>query len=99
MIRRRYCPKANSCEAPVCPMDPDWKYQTQMAGDQVCFYLYGGKQLVDFNHVDLDTQAKLKHMIIEFITEINAQYGHDYIRQKLREAEQSSQIMGQHRLS
>ena len=32
------CPKFNSCSAPICPLDPNWKLRPYLDGERVCFY-------------------------------------------------------------
>jgi len=33
------CTKYDSCSAPVCPLDPEWKNIHHLKGERVCFYL------------------------------------------------------------
>lgn len=33
------CPKFNSCNAPVCPIDPDWQKRKHISGDKCCVFL------------------------------------------------------------
>lgn len=33
----RRCPKFNSCSAPICPLDKDWK--SRVKGGDICPYL------------------------------------------------------------
>jgi hypothetical protein len=33
------CPKFDSCNAPICPLDPDWKRRSHLDGERVCYYL------------------------------------------------------------
>ena len=33
------CPKRASCNAPVCPLDPDWQRHTTLAGEASCLFL------------------------------------------------------------
>ena len=33
------CPKFNHCEAPVCPLDKNWRSCRTGKDEQVCFYL------------------------------------------------------------
>lgn len=41
MMRRSDCPNTNRCAAPLCPLDPCWREQTQMDYEPVCFLLQG----------------------------------------------------------
>ena len=33
------CKKYDSCSAPICPLDPDYKLRVHLAADRVCLYL------------------------------------------------------------
>jgi len=33
------CPKFESCSAPICPLDDDWKLRSHLDGERVCYYL------------------------------------------------------------
>jgi len=33
------CPKFNQCNAPICPLDSDWKKRKFISGDKCCVYL------------------------------------------------------------
>ena len=33
------CPKFESCSAPICPLDPDWRKRRHLKVERVCFYL------------------------------------------------------------
>ncbi len=33
------CAKYESCSAPICPLDPDWRKRNHLKGERVCFYL------------------------------------------------------------
>ena len=33
------CPKFNQCNAPICPLDPEWKKRKHISGDKCCAYL------------------------------------------------------------
>ena len=33
------CPKFQKCNAPICPIDPEWQKRKHISGDRVCFYL------------------------------------------------------------
>ena len=37
--RMEQCPKFNHCEAPVCPLDKNWRDCRTRKNEQVCFYL------------------------------------------------------------
>jgi len=33
------CPKFESCSAPICPLDAQWRMRAHNPGDRICFYL------------------------------------------------------------
>ncbi len=33
------CPKFQSCSAPICPLDPNWRKACHLKGERICFYL------------------------------------------------------------
>jgi len=33
------CPNFNSCSAPICPLDHDWRRRGYLDGERVCYYL------------------------------------------------------------
>lgn len=33
------CPKFDGCNAPICPLDPDWEQRRHLDGEKACFYL------------------------------------------------------------
>ena len=35
----RTCPKFDSCNAPICPLDPDWERRNYLKGEATCVYL------------------------------------------------------------
>lgn len=39
MFDTTQCPKWNKCNAPACPIDPDWHKRALMNDDPVCFYM------------------------------------------------------------
>lgn len=86
MVSMRDCPKFNSCCAPVCPLDPEWRERSQLNSEPVCFYLMeivkdGGAERV--RHGTPDGMAE---QVAEVLDELSTQVGHAYIRHKLRRA-------------
>jgi hypothetical protein len=33
------CPRWDKCNAPICPLDPDWRKRVLLSNDTTCFYL------------------------------------------------------------
>lgn len=38
-MKPEYCPRFDSCSAPLCPLDADWRRRRHLNGDRVCAYL------------------------------------------------------------
>ena len=38
-IARNMCPKWEKCNAPICPLDPEWEKRSMLGEDPTCFYL------------------------------------------------------------
>ena len=35
----KHCPKWEKCNAPLCPLDPDWQKTRHLKGESVCHWL------------------------------------------------------------
>ena len=33
------CPRFNKCDAPLCPIDPEWRKRKMLKNERVCHYL------------------------------------------------------------
>jgi hypothetical protein len=38
-IQPSQCPKFERCNAPLCPLDPDWRQRGFFKGEAICFYM------------------------------------------------------------
>ena len=38
-MRPEDCPKFARCNAPICPLDPDWEQRSHLQGDSSCLYM------------------------------------------------------------
>lgn len=38
-ISMEHCPKFHHCNAPLCPLDPDWRERSMLQGENLCHYL------------------------------------------------------------
>ena len=38
------CPKFQHCNAPICPLDAEWRNRKHIYGERVCFYLIEAKK-------------------------------------------------------
>lgn len=39
MLDMSQCPKFHHCDAPLCPLDPDWKKRKMVQDENLCHYL------------------------------------------------------------
>lgn len=83
MMRRCDCPNANRCAAPLCPLDPCWREQTQMEYEPVCFLLQG---LVVNRHKPKDVgdiPEPIIDRVVAVMNELCTVRGYSYIRDAL----------------
>ena len=38
-LNMEQCPKFHHCNAPLCPLDPEWNRRTMIQGENLCHYL------------------------------------------------------------
>ena len=86
MVSMHDCPKFNSCRAPVCPLDPEWRERTQLNSEPVCFYLTEIVKNGGAERVRHGTPAGMAEQVANVLDELSMQVGHVYIRHKLRRA-------------
>lgn len=55
------CPKWDSCNAPVCPLDPNWQAHKHLPGEPICLWLR--------ESVKNDGESVLKHSLTELNVE------------------------------
>jgi hypothetical protein len=47
------CPKYETCSAPICPLDKDWKLRVLCIEDSTCFYLLESVKDASKTHFEL----------------------------------------------
>lgn len=47
------CPKYETCSAPICPLDKDWKLRVLCIEDPTCFYLLESVKDASKTHFEL----------------------------------------------
>lgn len=60
------CPKFESCCAPICPMDADWRKRSHRKGERVCLYLREASK----NGGTLENHGYLPKVMRELITKV-----------------------------
>jgi hypothetical protein len=75
LLPMQRCPKFEACNAPICPLDPDWRKRTHLGGDALCFYAgeyvkEGGQERVGKALSDVPGQDMLPELTL-FLTEVS----------------------------
>jgi len=86
MVSMHECPKLNSCCAPVCPLDPEWRDRTQLNSEPVCFYLLEIVKESGAARIRHGTPDGMAQQVVAVLDELSSQVGHAYIRSQLRRA-------------
>lgn len=85
------CPKWNACNAPVCPLDREWRLRTHLDSDSVCFFLT--------EHVKTDSEAVFRGLGRGFLYGVIAEVipvirqRHRRINRKLQESAKTASRM------
>lgn len=59
-MKMRDCPKFHTCNAPICPLDQDWKLRSHHDNDHVCFYMIESVKDISRTHFHGE---QLEHML------------------------------------
>lgn len=81
------CPKFERCNAPICPLDDDWKIRGHGKGEPVCFYLreyvkQGGKARIQ-GYIPKEMFQRIGQVLPEIISQ------HGDIKRRLFRAKNS----------
>ena len=68
------CPRFNSCSAPICPIDPDWRERVHRKGEPVCFYLRLHSKNALWDPKSGSVPRKLARRVGELAPEIMGRY-------------------------
>ena len=76
------CTKFESCNAPICPLDPDWRDRSHIDAERICFYLCEYAKPGGAARVGAGLAGELAEAIATAYPAVCARYGP--IRRRLR---------------
>ncbi len=85
------CPKYETCSAPICPLDKDWKLRALCNEDPTCFYLLESVKDASATHFELAQLEVMYEMIYEVRDDICNT--HKRISNKVKSAKNSGSRM------
>lgn len=85
------CPKYETCSAPICPLDEDWKSRVLCNEDSTCFYLLESVKDASKTHFELAQLGVMYEKICEVRGDICTI--HKRISNKVEAAKNSSSRM------
>lgn len=89
------CPRFDACNAPVCPLDPQWRLAQHLPGESVCLYLRETVKLGGKERIGAAISEQRSSVICAVTPEIVAR--HCDIRHKLKAASRSgSKLVNMH---
>ena len=69
------CPKYKSCNAPVCPLDPEWHNRSYRRGEPVCFYMMEAQKLKARCRFKGPIESEIYRAIERVIAPLKCTYG------------------------
>ncbi len=85
------CPKYDTCSAPICPLDKDWKLRVLCIEDPTCFYLLESVKDASKTHFELAQLGVMYVKICEVRDDICTT--HKRISNKVKAAKNSGSRM------
>jgi hypothetical protein len=85
------CPKYESCSAPICPLNSNWKNARHRPGERICFYLCEAQKEGAEAIFDSVGRGYLYRLMVEATSEISNRYS--VIRIALAKAAKSGSRM------
>ena len=85
------CSKYETCSAPVCPLDKDWKLRVLCIEDSTCFYLLESVKDASKTHFELAQLGEMYERICEIRDDICTT--HKRISNKVEAAKNSGSRM------
>lgn len=85
------CPKYETCSAPICPLDKDWKLRVLCNEDPTCFYLLESVKDASATHFELAQLEVMYERIYEVRDDICNT--HKRISNKVKSAKNSGSRM------
>ena len=78
------CPKWDSCNAPLCPIDPDISKRVYLRGEAFCFYMHEYVKPDSYERFKVSHREEIYNAIAEVLKEVLFTYG--YIKKRLERA-------------
>ena len=85
------CPKYETCSAPICPLDKDWRLRVLCIEDSTCFYLLESVKDASKTHFELAQLGVMYERICEVREDICTT--HKRISSKVEAAKNSGSRM------
>jgi hypothetical protein len=85
------CPKFYKCNAPICPLDKDWRKRTNLVDDATCYYLIESVKSNAKTHFQLAQLEEFYEVMVGIRGAIEKHFKR--IASKLARAEKSSSRM------
>lgn len=93
------CPKYQVCNAPICPLDPDWHKRKHLPADKACFYLLESAKTDSKAIFDSAGRGNLYEAIVRQAPDIIATHStlkHTYERAKKTGSRMTRKFEGKH---
>lgn len=81
------CPRFDSCNAPICPLDPNWDNRRHLPGDPVCLWLREAVKQGGIARIACAATGEIAAVVAETLPAIEASSSD--IRHKLKVAARS----------
>lgn len=86
------CPKFSYCNAPICPLDPDWRLRTHLKGERACAFLREAMKPGGRARLRGIVPREIAEKVSEVLPGVLSQYGH--LRRALRRAAKMPSRLG-----
>jgi hypothetical protein len=85
------CPKFYTCNAPICPLDNDWRKRVNLVEDSTCYYLIESVKEGAQTHFERALLGQLYQVIVHVRADISKHFKR--IEKKLKAAAKTSSRM------
>ena len=85
------CPRWDSCNVPLCPLDPDILKRVYSRGEAICFYTHEYVKSSSYERFKVSHRGEIYEAISDIIKEGLLAYG--YIRRRLERASKTPSRM------
>ena len=78
------CPKWNSCNAPICPLDTRVLQRTYLRAEAICFYMHEYVKPNSYERFKVSHRGEIYEAISDVLKEVLSTHG--YVRRRLERA-------------